>query len=352
MFILQLKKTTSTISHQPPNLESFLIPMREIIWATSYFSPETRIAVTRHGAVYKGQLSPLWENWPVAIKRFGHREENEFLSKIMLISSLQHDNIQLDAKRDFTNHLQMMPNFYHPNIITFIGYCNEGNEMIMVSKFAKNGSLHAFLENYDQRRFLTWALRLEICIGIAQGLDYLHCGKGEAGRVIHRDISSANILLDSNLKAKISGFGLSILVDQNQPQDDVGALGNEYYLDPVYNESGVVNMELDIYSFGVVLFEMLSGMLAYKRKRVGGDKPERLISLVRRYSDDNSDCLIDDTIKNHININSLRTFKKIAYRCISLNLSDRPSMKRIIKRMLEALQFQVSIWRCIYMFFK
>nr|GFC97617.1 probable receptor-like protein kinase At5g59700 [Tanacetum cinerariifolium] len=98
---------------------------------------------------------------------------------------------------------------YHHNIIPFVGYCDEGDEMISVYEYASNGSLDYHLEEEDKRRCLTWVKRLKICLGAAKGLNYLHTGLGEDNNVIHRDFKSGNILLDDNLEAKICDFELS-----------------------------------------------------------------------------------------------------------------------------------------------
>ncbi|GKA07511.1 protein kinase, ATP binding site-containing protein [Tanacetum coccineum] len=141
------------------------------------------------GVVYKGQLSKQWPDHEVAIKRLnktGHHVNTEFL-----------------------NELNMISRFHHQNIIRFIVFCNERDEMIFVYEYAVNGSLESHLENPNKIRCLTWVKRLKICLGAAKGLDYLHSGLREKNRVIHRDVKSGNILLDDNLEAKICDFGFS-----------------------------------------------------------------------------------------------------------------------------------------------
>ncbi|CAH1440949.1 unnamed protein product [Lactuca virosa] len=176
--------------------------------------------------VYRGQLSKQWENRTAAFKRLDHN---------------------------------------HENITPLIGYCDQGNEMIIVSEFATNGSLDYHLLDPDKSFCLTWAQRMNICMGAAKGLEYLHW---ENRAVIHRDMKSSSILLDNNLDTKICGFGLSLLVNGNQPQIYQRPTGTQFYIDPFYKESGMVTTASDVYSFGIVLFEMLSEMLAYNKRSI------------------------------------------------------------------------------------
>ncbi|GKF75055.1 protein kinase, ATP binding site-containing protein, partial [Tanacetum coccineum] len=157
------------------------------------------------------------------------------------------------------------------------------------------------------------------------------------------NIKSDVILLDKNLEAKISSFVLSIEVGRNQQHIYKHVGGTDYYLDPIHRESGILKKELDVYSFGVVMFELLSGTLAYRPMKIGDGKPQPLINLVRRYYNiDGLDKLIDPRIRDQTDRRSLDTFKEIAYRCISYNLNERPSMDRIVKRITEALEIHVS----------
>ncbi|KAL4587849.1 hypothetical protein LXL04_000723 [Taraxacum kok-saghyz] len=304
------------------NLERYLIPLDEIIRATENFSQERYVGGGGFGAVYKGQLSKRWQNHTVAVKR------------------LDADSHQGD--REFRNELEVISSFHHENIIAFIGYCDEGGEMIIVYEYASNESLDHHLQHPNKIRCITWAQRLEICIGVARGIHYLHSGLGEKKRVIHRDIKSANILLDGNMVPKICDFGLSKLRTRNQ-QDTrfyTKVAGTQFYLDPTYLESSILQKESDIYSFGVVLFEILSGMLVYRERRIG-DERQSLMNIVRRNHGMELDKVIDPYIKDHIKNRSLYRFKEIAYQCISLNLTERPTLDTVIKKLEEALNIQI-----------
>ncbi|GKC34768.1 protein kinase, ATP binding site-containing protein [Tanacetum coccineum] len=287
--------TTTIRSQQYQKLEDLLIPLQEINLATDEFSQNSRIGGGGFGVVYKGQLSEQWSNHEVAIKR-------------------------LDK--------------------------TEGDEMILVYKYASNGSLDHHLQDKNRRRCLTWVKRLKICLGAAKGLDYLHTGLGEENKVIHRDVKSGNILLNENLEAKICDFGFSksdsTYRQQQQSKLYTKVAGTGCYTDPIYHKSGILRAESDVYSFGVVMFEMLRGMPAWHRRSFGRDKPQPLINLVRRYYDNGKDLLIDPQIKAQIDKNSFHTFIEIAYRCISFNSKERPTMEMITDKIEEALDFQVK----------
>ncbi|XP_023772817.1 cysteine-rich receptor-like protein kinase 43 [Lactuca sativa] len=309
-------------SHKYEQLESWLIPLKEIKLATGNFNPITQIGEGGFGNVYKAQLSERWENCTVAIKRLdpkSHQGKKEFLTEIKLISS-----------------------FHHQNIIPFVGYCDEEKEMIIVYEYANNGSLDHHLHDPIKRGLITWSQRLKICLGAANGLEYLHSGQGDFTRVIHRDIKCGNILLDENMHAKICDFGLSKEGPRNQQHTQIytKASGTNFYLDPLYQESGILRKESDVYSFGVVLFEILSGRPAYKPTKFVDGNPQFLINLVRRYYNDEPEKLIDPAIKNQVDSRCFNMFKDLAYQCISLESEERPTMETIIDTLEDAIDFQ------------
>ncbi|KAL7616435.1 hypothetical protein Lser_V15G03262 [Lactuca serriola] len=312
------------MSSSEVNLQNYLIPLEEINRATENFSQQRCIGGGGFGAVYKGQLSDRWNNLTVAIKR---------LSK---------DSHQ--GEREFRNELEMISKFHHENIISFIGYCDEGEEMIIVYKYAINGSLDHHLQDPSKMRCITWIQRLRICLGAARGLSYLHSGLGEHNRVIHRDVKSSNILLDDNLVAKVCDFGLSKSGPRNQLDTQLytRVAGTQFYLDPSYHESGILRKESDVYSFGVVLFEILSGMLVYQEVRTGDDERQFLMTLVRRYYKNEPHNIIDPNIRDEIDSSSFDTFQEIAYQCISLNITERPTMDKVIDRIEVALIIQIQ----------
>ncbi|KAL7614758.1 hypothetical protein Lser_V15G06583 [Lactuca serriola] len=323
---IQVQGEASTIISLGSHLENFVIPLEEITLATEHFSPESHSGDGGSCVVYKGQISERWGNRTAAFKR--------------IKGNVSHVGQQ--TQQMFSNEVEMMSKVNHENIIPFIGYCDQSNEMIIVSEYASNGNLGDLLKDDKKRACLTWTQRLRICLGVARGLEYLHSGLEGVVKVIHRDIKSANILLDDKLEAKICDFAFSQLVHRNQTKVYDLLAGTRHYLDPIHEESGIINTELDVYSFGVVMLEMLSGTLASDRRTFGDhDLPRTLMHFVRHYHDKGVDILIDPLmIKNEIDFHSLNLFMKTVYRCTSLNLKHRPTMKRIVNRIEASLDYQ------------
>ncbi|GJR88936.1 kinase-like domain, phloem protein 2-like protein [Tanacetum coccineum] len=218
--------------------------------------------------------------------------------------------------------------------------CNEKQENIMVYEYASKGSLDRWLK-YDG---LTWKKRLEICIDIARGLTFLHgtsCAKQEV--VIHRDIKSKNVLLHGDWKAKIAHFGCSLICPINQEMKHVvnNAKGTPGYCDPLYTTTGVLTKESDIYSFGVLLFEMLCGRLVTEHN---SSKAQNQVHAVRRHFEEGKlSEMVFEAAKKQIVPESLVTFQNIAYKCTLEERAKRPTASDVLKQLNKALEFQVEI---------
>ncbi|GJS95161.1 serine/threonine-protein kinase, active site protein [Tanacetum coccineum] len=245
----------------------------------------------------------------------------------------------------------MLTNCKHPNIVSLLGICEEGPERILVYEHVSNGSLSDYFEKSNNTKRLSWAQRLQICLDIAHGLEYLHSNTEEKPMIVHRDIKSDNILLDNNWVAKIADFGLSRLRPANQKANTINTCtiaGTEVYLDPEYMETGKLRKESDIYSFGVVLFEVVSGKLAYD-KSYSIKNEKGLLSIVHKcfkektlkkvidpiLRDASEGILIDGLVKK-----SMDTFFDIAYQCLADTQARRPTMKVIISELVKALNYQ------------
>ncbi|KAI7746094.1 hypothetical protein M8C21_024659 [Ambrosia artemisiifolia] len=272
--------------------DNLLISFKDIKLATQNFNNLTRKG--GFGLTYRGEILRANVSTPIAVKRYEHHQ----------------------------------------------GYCNENNEKILVYEYASNGRLDRHLNNAS----LTWTQRLKIGIDVAIALDFLH---GGASPVVHRDIKSGNILLHSHWKAKIADFGLSVIVPLNNEIDFVvdNACGTPGYIDPQYRERGFLTRKSDIYSLGVVLFEMMCGRLAF----INASQDERkfLATLVKsHYGKGKVDELVFEGIKDKIVPESLTTFQRIAYQCLSYTREDRPTSSEVILQLKKALEFQedIEIW--------
>ncbi|PWA44441.1 Phloem protein 2-like protein [Artemisia annua] len=289
--------------------------------ATSGFSEEHVIGKGTLGKVYIGTLSVSMQPKVVAIKRLemvGSYEEGGFFKDVAMMSSYIHDNI-----------------------IPFHGFCEEANEMILVFEHASNRSLHKHLDNST----LTWRHRLKISIGIAHGLQYIHSCV-QPHKAIHGDIKSSHILLDDVSNATISDFIISKCE---------GTLG---YRDPEYQKTGVLTRHSDVYAFGVVLFELLSGRPAIedvenglqhtssrifnadRSKSSRKDKDEKVVFLAqlaaRCFEGRELEAIIFQGIKEKADPNSIDIFSAIAYQCLQQNKENRPTMARVIEELQKA----------------
>nr|XP_043633089.1 uncharacterized protein LOC122604267 [Erigeron canadensis] len=271
----------------------------------------------------------------VAIKRISQRSDEQ-------------------GKEGFFREIELLTSCKHSNIVSLLGFSSEDNEMILVSEYAPNGSLSKYLGSTEKQINFTWSQRIQICLDVANGINYLHTNMEGKPRILHRDIKSDNILLYEKLKAKITDFGLSKFHPRNQRMSTMytkNVAGTQVYIDPEYLTTGKYKRESDIYSFGVVLFEVLSGRLAYDsvymreddnglasiaRRRFNEGKVKELIDPHIREEDDEQTF----TLNRGPNQESFDTFSKVAYQCLAESQAKRPTMETVIKRLEDALKVQ------------
>lgn len=304
-----------TITASPvPNLNLGLrIPLDEIQLATKNFDKKLQIGKGGFGTVYQGTLR---NGLKVAMKRSQPGSGQgllEFQTEIMVLSKIRH------------RHLGSL-----------IGYCDERLEMILVYELMEKGTLRDHLYN-AKLPCLSWKQRLDICIGAARGLHYLH--KGASGGIIHRDVKSTNILLDENLVAKVADFGLSRSGPPDQSHVSTGIKGTFGYLNPEYFKTQQLTEKSDVYSFGVVLLEVL-----YARPAINPALPREQVNLaewgMRCKNKVLLDQIVDPSIRDQINPNSLRKFAEITEKCLQEDACDRPGMGDVAWDLEYALQLQ------------
>ncbi|XP_071741462.1 uncharacterized protein [Rutidosis leptorrhynchoides] len=240
------------------------------------------------------------------------------------------------GEKQYYNELQILYEYKHENIIGLVGYSNETDTKIIVLEYASKGSLDNCLN--DAR--LKWRNRLMICIDVATALSFLHGVVGEKEVVIHRDIKAANILLCDGWKAKLGDFGLSFISTLNKDTNYAidRACGTQGYVDPLYFQSGFLTTESDIYSFGVVLFEILYGRAIYT---IPKHESRDLLSFVKhKYEEGKQGDLVFEAIKEEIVSKSLTAFLNIVIKCLDGDRDKRPTSKEVLTLLKEALKLQ------------
>ncbi|XP_014630770.1 ATP-binding/protein serine/threonine kinase isoform X2 [Glycine max] len=281
--------------------------LKQIRDATEDFSPDNKIGEGGFGPVYKGQLS---DGTLVAVKQLSSRSRQgngEFLNEIGMISCLQ-----------------------HPNLVKLHGFCIEGDQLILVYEYMENNSLaHALFSSKDQLK-LDWATRLRICIGIAKGLAFLH--EESRLKIVHRDIKATNVLLDGNLNPKISDFGLARL-DEEKTHVTTRIAGTIGYMAPEYALWGYLSYKADVYSYGVVVFEVVSGK-NYKNFMPSDNCVCLLDKAFHLQRAENLIEMVDERLRSEVNPTEAITLMKVALLCTSVSPSHRPTMSEVVN-MLE-----------------
>eukprot|EP00258_Populus_trichocarpa_P037014 XP_024453033.1 probable serine/threonine-protein kinase PBL5 [Populus trichocarpa] len=271
---------------------------KEIHSATEGFSQTKFLSEGGFGSVYRGDLDGL----AFAVK--------------------QHNSASFQGEKEFKSEVEVLSKARHENLVMLLGSCSEGNDRLLVYEYVCNGSLDQHLSKHA-RKPLTWEKRMKIALGAARGLKYLH-----ENNIIHRDMRPNNILITHDHEALLGDFGLARTQhEDSEPSLETRVVGTLGYLAPEYAECGKVSTKTDVYAFGVVLLQLITG-LKTTDKILGGKSLvgwARPLLKERNYPD-----LIDQRILESHDVHQLFWMVRVAEKCLSKDPQKRLTMDKVV----------------------
>ncbi|KAK9688737.1 hypothetical protein RND81_09G007600 [Saponaria officinalis] len=292
--------------------------LKQIKTATNEFNIRNKIGEGGFGPVYKGVLPD---------------------GKIIAVKKLSSKSKQ--GNREFVNEIGMISALQHPNLVKLYGCCIEGKELLLVYEYMENNSLaRALFGKEDQKLRLDWLTRRRICLGIARGLAYLH--EESRLKIVHRDIKATNVLLDKDLNAKISDFGLAKLDEEENTHISTRIAGTIGYMAPEYAMRGYLTDKADVYSFGVVVLEIVSGTsnTSYRPK----EEFVYLLDWAYVLQEQGSLLeLVDPTLGPNYPKEEALTFLNLALLCTNLSPTLRPTMSSVVSMIDGKIPVQAPI---------
>ncbi|XXG55813.1 hypothetical protein AAC387_Pa03g3398 [Persea americana] len=276
---------------------------KELLVATRNFSEDGKLGEGGFGGVYRGFLGDM--NLDVAVKRVSRgskQGKKEYVSEVTTISRLR-----------------------HRNLVQLLGWCHERGELLLIYEFMPNGSLDSHL--FHEKRLLGWAARYKIATGLASALLYLHEEWEQC--VVHRDIKSSNVMLDSNFNAKLGDFGLARLVDHEHGLQTTVVAGTMGYLAPECVTTGKASKESDVYSFGVVALEIACGRRPVERK-AEASKVIMVEWVWELYGRGMLLDAVDERLEKEFDVTQIERLMVLGLWCAHPDHNLRPSIKHVI----------------------
>ncbi|GKB18416.1 kinase-like domain, phloem protein 2-like protein, partial [Tanacetum coccineum] len=295
------------------------IPLENILSATNSFADENVIGRDGIGNRYQGQL--LWSGELIEINA---RRLNKDLD---------------DGEQLLWMEISMLSTLKHKNVVSLVGFCDENDEKIIIIRSEMRGSL----KNYLSDPMLTWVRRLEISVGVAHALSYIHHEEARDFSLIHRNITSNTVLLNDDWKPKLSNFERSMRIKAYQRHYSFRTNKLEYvngYGDPTYLETKNVSHKSDMYSFGIVLFELLCN----RDLIIGNDQDNKyLVPVVLfHHREKTLNDIVDPNLWKQIDHQSFNIFVETAHDCLKEERSQRLSIDEIVPRIEKALELQLK----------
>ncbi|KAG7572931.1 Protein kinase-like domain superfamily [Arabidopsis suecica] len=314
IFVLRKKKPLSKVTtRELPRKSSIFAKKKkftfsEVVELTDNF--KRVLGEGGFGVVYHGSLS---DTEPVAVK-------------VLSESSVQ-------GYKEFKAEVELLLRVHHINLVSLVGYCDEGGHLALIYEYMANGDLKQHLSGESSGPTLKWASRLKIAIEAAQGLEYLHVGCEPP--MVHRDVKSTNILLDDRFEAKLADFGLSRSFSVGaETQVATVVAGTPGYLDPEYYLTNWLNEKSDVYSFGIVLIEIITNRSVIELTREKAHIAEWVKILISR---GDIEKIVDTNLSGDYDSNSVWRILELAMSCVSHSSSDRPNMSKVVNILKECL---------------
>ncbi|KAK6118268.1 hypothetical protein DH2020_048054 [Rehmannia glutinosa] len=316
---LLLKQQISSIEGSNSMDSTKIFTAEELEKATDNYADERILGRGGYGTVYKGILP---DKRIVAIKR----------SRMM-------DESQIEQ---FINEVVILTQVNHRNVVKLLGCCLESEVPLLVYEYVSNGTLYEHIHNRGaMTTWLSWDNRLRIASEVAGALSYLH--SAATIPVIHRDVKSANILLDEYYTAKISDFGASRLISLDQTEVTTLVQGTLGYLDPEYFHTSLLTEKSDVYSFGVVLAELLTGKKPIDMER--SQEQRNLTTYFIMYMKENKLFqILEPRVVREGSLEQLQAVAELIKRCLCLNSEDRPTMKEVAMELEGLRKFTKHPW--------
>ncbi|KAJ0968951.1 hypothetical protein J5N97_021828 [Dioscorea zingiberensis] len=289
----------------------------ELRSATDGFHPRNKLGRGGFGTVYKGTL----------------RNGTIIAAKVLSTESKQ-------GLKEFLTEIDTIANVKHPNLVELLGYCVQENDRILVYEYAENNSLdHTLLGRSSRTADLNWGVRSAICIGAARGLMFLH--EELDPPIVHRDIKASNILLDRNFVPKIGDFGLAKLFPDNITHISTRVAGTTGYLAPEYAIHGQLTKKADIYSFGVLILEIVSGR-SISRARWSEMEKFLLERTWQLFEEGKLKELVDPNLEEYPEEEVLR-YIKVALFCVQAAANRRPSVTQVVDMLSKPICLNEAI---------